>query len=300
MVQESNIDDPFCFEEAKLDEKWRRAMQSEMESIERNNTWSLTDLPQGCVDYSEIFAPVARMDTVRMILSGEIEEDVYVAQPPGLEVKRKEYCVYKLQKALYGLKQALRVWFSKIETHFVDHGFKNSESEQTLFTKRNALFTKRNEKGNIIIASVYVDDLIFIEDDQDMMTKFRQSMVKVFDMIDLGSMNYFLGIEVKQTKQRIFICQKKYSEDILKRFGMTNCNSVLCPILPGTTIDKDIKGSLIDETYYKQIVGSLMYLTNTRPDMTFSVSILSRFMSRPTEIHLQLAKRVLKISEGDH
>ncbi|GAA0166823.1 transmembrane signal receptor [Lithospermum erythrorhizon] len=251
------------------------------------------------------------MDTIRMILSiaaqskwniyqldmksaflqGEIEEEVYVAQPAYFEVIGKEDHVYKLHKALYGLKQAPRAWFSKIEAHFVKNGFKNSDNEQTLFTKRS-------KTVNIIIVSVYVDDLIYTGNDLEMMMMFKQSMVEVFEMTDLGNMNYFLGIEVKQTQAGIFICQRKYAEEILKKFAMSDCNSVLCPILPGTTIDKDTEGSLIDETYYKQIVGSLMYLTNTRPDMTFAVSILSRFMSRPTELHLQLAKRVLRYLKG--
>ncbi|GAA0159622.1 transmembrane signal receptor [Lithospermum erythrorhizon] len=347
IVLGSNVEDPLYFEEANLEEKWRKAMQSEIESIERNNTWSLTTLPQGSkkigvkwiyktktdeagnitkhkarlvakgysqregVDYTEVFAPVAKMDTVRMILSiaahknwkiyqldvksaflqGEIEEEVYVSQPPGFEVIGKEDHVYKLHKALYGLKQAPRAWFSKIEAHFMKTGFKNSDNEQTLFTKRS-------ETGSIIIVSMYVDDLIYTGNDYKMMMMFKESMVKVFEMTDLGNMNYFLGIEVRQTQAGIFIGQKKYAEEILKRFAMDDCNSVLCPMLPGTTFDKDIGGRQIDETYYKQIVGSLMYLTNTRPDMTFAVSILSRFMSKPTELHLQLAKRVLRYLKG--
>ncbi|GAA0160585.1 transmembrane signal receptor [Lithospermum erythrorhizon] len=251
------------------------------------------------------------MDTVRMILSiaahnkwkisqlnvkstflqGEIEEDVYVAQPPGFKVIGKEHYVYKLHKTFYGLKQAPRAWFSKIEAHFMMNGFKNSDNEQTLFTKRS-------ETRSIIIVSLYVDYLIYTGDDNEMMMKFKESMVKVFDMLDFGNMKYFLGIEVKQTQAGIFICQIKYAEEILKKFDMDDCNSVLCPMLLRTTFDKDVEGRLIDETYYKQIVGNLMYLTNTRLDMIFSVSILSRFMSRPTELHFQLAKRVLRYLKG--
>ncbi|GAA0173161.1 transmembrane signal receptor [Lithospermum erythrorhizon] len=348
MVQDHDREDPHSYEDACKFEKWKEAMNNEMDSIKKNHTWSLVELPAGCkkigvkwifktktdeggmitkhkarlvakgytqregIDYTEVFAPVARMDTVRMILStaackgwklyqldvksaflqGEIEEDVYVDQPRGFEVKGKEHCVYKLHKALYGLKQAPRAWFSKIESHFVQNGFLNCESEQTLFTKKN-------EEGNIIIVSMYVDDLIFTGNSQEMMKEFKECMIKMFDMTDLGSMTYFLGIEVKQFKHGIFISQKKYAEEILRRFKMEECNSVSCPMTPGTIFEgEENEDKLIDETYYKQIVGSLMYLTTTRPDMMFSVSILSRSISRPTEHHLQLAKKVLRYLRG--
>lgn len=137
----------------------------------------------------------------------------------------------------------------------------------------------------MLIVSIYVDDLIFTGDDEDMMVGFKNSMMNVFNMTDLGKMRFSLGIEVSQQSDGIFICQKKYAMDVLKRFGMDESSSVGSPIIPGFKLHKDEYGVRIDESYYKQVVGSLMYLTATRPDLTFSVSLISRFMAKPTEMH---------------
>lgn len=339
--------DPVCYEEAMKDEKWKHAMDLEMQSIQKNGTWSLTDLPKGSkrigvkwvyktklnelgevekykarlvakgyaqvqgVDYEEIYAPVARMDTVRMILAlaaqnswnvfqldvksaflhRELTEDVYVEQPRGYEVKNKEHKVYKLNKALYGLKQAPRAWFSRIESYFLKEGFEKSDSEQTLFTKVS-------KQGKHLIISLYVDDLIYTGDDEVMLCEFKNSMMNEFDMSDLGKMRYFLGIEVMQLEGGIFISQKKYVMEVLRRFGMEHCNSVQNPIVPGFKIDKDENGTEVDSPFYKQLVGSMMYLTTTRPDIMYAVNLISRYMSKPTVLHLSAAKRVLRYLQG--
>lgn len=319
--------DPMHFEEAVKSSKWRMAMDSEIKTIEKNQTWKLTELPAGAkkigvkwiyktklnelgevekykarlvakgysqqygVDYTEVFAPVARMDTVRMIIAlaaqrswriyqldvksaflhGELNEDVYVEQPRGYEKKGSEHKVYKLQKTLYGLKQALRSWFSRIEAYFISEGFQKCHTEQTLFTKWS-------KEGKILIVSVYMDDLIFTGNDEFMMSEFKNSMMSEFDMTDLGRMRFFLGIEVLQKSDGIYIYQRKYVMEVLKRFGMLGSNSVRSPIVPGFKMCKDEDGTKVDETYYKQIMGSLVYLTATRPDMMVVVSIISRYM----------------------
>ncbi|GAA0186226.1 hypothetical protein LIER_33514 [Lithospermum erythrorhizon] len=120
-------------------------------------------------------------------------------------------------------------------------------------------------------------------------------MVKEFDMTNLGGMNYFLGIEVLQKKGSIFICQRQYAETVLKRFGMTNCNPVSSSIAPGFKVDHDRIGKHVNETLYKQMVGSLMYLTSTRADIMFATCLISS----PTELHLQIAKRILRYLRGD-
>jgi len=338
--------DPVSYEEAVKSYKWREAMDAEMESIQKNETWSLTELPAGTkkigvkwiyktklnesgkvdklkarlvakgyaqqhdVDYTEVFAPVARMDTVRMIIAlaakkgwliyqldvksaflhGELSEDLFVEQPKGYEQKGNEHKVYKLHKALYGLKQAPRAWFSRIEAYFSHEGFQKCISEQTLFVKTSG--------GRILIVSIYVDDLIFTGDDEQMMLEFKQLMMRVFDMTDLGRMRFFLGIEVLQQTNGTYICQRKYTLEVLKRFGMEESNAVMNPIVPGFKTNKIEEGNKIDETYYKQIVGSLMYITATRLDIMFGVSFISRFMSNPTEVHLQAAKRILRYLKG--
>ncbi|GAA0139391.1 transmembrane signal receptor [Lithospermum erythrorhizon] len=347
IVQDLGEEDPFTYQEAVKHKKWRIAMDAEIESIEKNNTWTLTDLPEATkrigvkwiyktkkdeagnilkckarlvakgytqehgIDFNEVYAPVARLDTIRMIigvaaqrgwkvfqldvksafLQGELEEEVFVDQPQGYEVAAKEHQVYKLHKALYGLKQAPRAWYSKIESHFGREGFQKCSSEQTLFTKKNAV-------GKIIIVSIYVDDLIYTGDDEKMMAEFKASMLERFDMTDLGIMSYFLGIEVIQNQQGIFIGQRQYAEVVLKRFGMEDCNLVHNPISPGAKVDKDTQGKPADETFFKQMVGSLMYLTATRPDLMYVTCLMSKYTARPTEMHMQVAKRALRYLKG--
>lgn len=152
------------------------------------------------------------------------------------------------------------------------------------------------KEGKYLIISLYVDDLIFTGNDEAMMKEFKESILKEFDMSDLGRMNYFLGLEVVQSDGRIFISQKKYVKEVLKKFGMGECNSVLNPIVPGFKIHKDEDGVKVDGSLYKQLVGSMMYLTATRPDVMYAVSLISRYMSQPTELHLSAAKRILRKS----
>ena len=163
--------------------------------------------------------------------------------------------VYKLHKALYGLKQAPRALFSRIEAYIVKEGFVSSSSEQTLFIKQKG--------GKIINVSIYVDDLLFTSNDEELLNEFKRSMKDEFDMTDLGKMRYFLGIEVIQKADGIFICQRKYVAELIKRFGMQNYNFVCIPIVPGQKVGRDEAGVKVDSTLYKQMVGNLMYLTAT-------------------------------------
>jgi hypothetical protein len=262
------------------------------------------------IDYSEVFAPVARWDTIRAILSlaahnqwsiyqldvksaflhGDLTEHVYIEQPLGYHKGGSDQ-VYKLKKALYGLKQAPRAWYSKIESYFNSEKFDKCPHEPTLFVKHG-------DGGKILIVSLYVDDLIYTGNNASMIEEFKNSMKNKFAMTDLGKMKYFLGIEVVQNRQGIFICQHKYASDILDRFGMKECNKVCSPIVPGSKLIKDEKGKAVDATEYKRIIGCLMYLLATRPDLTFSVCLAARYMERPTEMHLASVKRILRYLKG--
>jgi hypothetical protein len=341
LVLFTSTSDPTTFEEAIQSSKWRAAMDLEIEVIETNGTWEPTDLPKGMkkigvkwvfktklnengevdkckarllvkeyaqqhgIDYTELFAPVAWWDTIRMVIAlaarnswsvyqldvksaflhGELNEAVFVEQPQGYEKKGEEYKVYKLKKTLYGLKQAPR------EAYFVKEGFERCNCEHTLFIKTG-------NGGKILIVSLYVDDLIFTGNDESMFVKFKNSMKLEFDMTDLGKMKYFLGVEVLQNPEGIYISQRKYAKDVLERFRMEKSNSVKNPIVPGVRLMKDEEGSKVNATMYKQLVGSLMYLIATRLDLMYVVSLISRFMASPTELHLQAAKRVLRYLKG--
>lgn len=347
LVMFTSAEDPVTFEEAAKSSKWREAMDMEIRAIEKNDTWELTTLPAGAkkigvkwvfktkfnekgavdkykarlvakgysqqhgVDYNEVFAPVARWDTIRSILAlaaykgwcvfqldvksaflhGELNEAVFIDQPQGYEKQGEEHKVYRLRKALYGLKQAPRAWYSRIEAYFIKEGFEKCYCEHTLFMKSA-------DNGKLLIVSLYVDDLIFTGNDEDMFKGFKESMKKEFDMTDLGKMKYFLGVEVVQNSDGIFIGQRKYAREVLERFGMKQCNSVYNPIVPGCKLSKDGSGAEIDATMYKKMVGSLMYLTATRPDLMYSVCLISRYMEKPTEMHLQAVKRIFRYLKG--
>lgn len=234
---------------------------------------------------------IFQLDVKSAFLYGKLTEDVFVEQPKGYVKKGSEDKVYKLNKALYGLKQAPRAWFSRIESYFLQQGFKGSQNEQTLFLKSG-------NKDEILIVSIYVDDLIFTGNCERLMKEFKEAMSKEFSMTDLGKMKYFLGIEVVQSSEGIGICQRKYAAEILSRFNMTSCNAVKVPMMHGTKLDKDVSGEKVDNTAYKQLVGSLMYMTTTRPDIMFPVSLVSRYMSNPTQMHWQACKRILRYLQG--
>ena len=337
--------DPIYFEDAIKEKQWINAMHEEMESIDKNDTWELVDLPKNkeCigvkwvyktkykengevdkykarlvakgfaqeygVDYNETFAPIARLDTVRMVLAiaaqnkwmvyqmdvksaflnGYLEEEVYVQQPPGYEIKGHGHKVYRLKKALYGLKQAPRAWYSRIDSYMIKNGFNRSTSEPTLYTKVN-------KEGQILIVCLYVDDLIFTGNlSIDM---FKSAMKKEFEMTDLGLMKYFLGIQVTQNDKGIFICQNKYAQDVMRRFRMINCSPISTPMTMGTKLGKEDNEKEFDSTQFRKLVGSLIYLTTTRLDIMYVVSVISRFMDSPKNSHWQVGKRILRYIVG--
>ncbi|CAJ2650469.1 unnamed protein product [Trifolium pratense] len=170
---------------------------------------------------------------------------------------------------------------------FVQENFEKCPREHTLFVKQT-------DQGNILIVSLYVNDLIYTSNNEEMFESFKASMKSKFAMTDLGRMRYFLGVEIKQSDSGIFIYQQKYAQDIILKFGMENCNKVCSPIVPGNRLMKDENGKTVDATVYRQLTGSLMYLLATRPDLAFSVCLIAIYMERPTKLNLAAAKRVLR------
>ena len=184
------------------------------------------------VDFSETFALVARLDTIRLLLAlyaqnswvihqmdaksaflnGYLEEEIFVEQPEGFVVQGQEEKVYRLNKALYGLKQALRSWYSRIGTHLMSLGFVKSPSEFTLYVKK--------VESEILVVSLYVDDLFVTASDEELIYKFKEEMKGAFEMTDLGKMTFFLGMQVQQKQNEIFVCQQKYAKEVLKKFNM--------------------------------------------------------------------------------
>lgn len=263
------------------------------------------------IDYGDTFAPVARHETIRLIvalsaqcgwkifhldvksafLNGILEEEIYVEQPAGFIVAGYEDSVYRLHKALYGLKQAPRAWYSRIDSHFLQNDFRRSQNEPTLYVKECG-------NGKRIIVSLYVDDLLITGNDIDEINKFKKSMLQVFEMTDLGLMKYFLGMELHQLDDGIFLSQKKYANDVLKKFKLESCKSVSTPLAVNEKLSKSDGDAKADVTQYRSLIGCLLYLTATRPDLMFSASLLSRFMHSPSVTHLGVGKRVLRYIRG--
>ena len=269
-----SADEPASLAEAMKHECWRRAMAKELAAIEENKTWTLTDLPadrraiglkwvfkvkrdekgavvrhkarlvvkgysqrQG-IDYDEVFAPVARMEAIRLLVSlaahegwevhhmdvksaflnGELKEEVFVEQPPGFLDPNNDHKVFKLHKALYGLHQAPRAWNHKLDESLISLGFKRSPSE-------HAIYCKEEGAGRLVVG-VYVDDLIITGTNSQAIQKLKKEMTHLFKMSDLGLLHYYLGIEVKQSTEGISLCQKAYTRKIREGWnGRLQCLS---------------------------------------------------------------------------
>ncbi|KAL0423821.1 UNVERIFIED_CONTAM: Retrovirus-related Pol polyprotein from transposon RE2 [Sesamum radiatum] len=187
------------------------------------------------------------MDVKSAFLNGYIDEEIYVEQPQGFIAKGSEEKVLRLKKTLYGLKQAPRAWYSRIDKYFMDRGFRR-RSEPTLYIK--------SQGNDTLIVSLYVDDLIYTGNNEKMIQVFKEDMMKTFEMSDLGLMHFFLGIEINQEKKGIFICQRKYTETLLKKFKMESCKTVTTPLVTGEKYQKEDGSQKVDGSMYRSLIGS--------------------------------------------
>ena len=233
---------------------------------------------------------IHHLDVKSAFLNGEINEVIYVKQPEGFLVKGKEGHVHRLKKALYGLKQAPRAWYFKLHACLLSLGFIKSEFEQSLYLKRS--------DGETLIVGVYVDDLIVTGSSSDVIETFKTEMTQEFDMSNLGSLSSYLGIEVKQGENFIFLSQTGYAKKVLQHAKLGECNAVATPLEARVKFTNEEGRSTVNSTVYRSLIGSLRYLTHTRPDLLFSVGILSRYMESPTLEHYNGVKRILRYIKG--
>ena len=196
-----------------------------------------------------------------------------------------ESTVYKLKKALYSLKQAPEAWYNRVDNHFLKLGFERCMNEHTFHKKIL-------EDGNTQLVCIYVDDIICMGSSQVLINEFITDMKDTFEMSDLSLLKYFLGLEVQQGEEGIFISQKKYIQDLLKLYNMQECKIVVAPINSNERLQANDGSGETDDKRYRALVGKLIYLTHTHPDISFTVGVLLRFMSRPTKHHLGAGKRV--------
>ncbi|KAJ0586508.1 putative RNA-directed DNA polymerase [Helianthus annuus] len=230
------------------------------------------------------------MDVKTAFLNGNLNEQVYVEQPKGYVKKGHEEKVCLLKCALYGLKQAPRAWYSRIDNYFKLHGFKRCTYEHTLFIKDT-------NEGKLVIC-LYVDDLIIASNPMNLINAFKSMMKKEFEMTDMGKLHYFLGMEVSYENGNITLSQRKYMRSLLEKYRMTQCNSVSTPREYGIKLSKEDPDVFADEGTCRSLVGSLMYLTNTRPDITYVVTKISRYMEHPKKSHWEAGKRILRYIKG--
>ena len=337
----SSISIPQHWQEAILKSEWKEAMVEEMKALKKNDTWELVTLPNekkpvGCkwvftvkhnadgsverykarlvakgytqtygIDYEETFAPVAKMNSVRVLLScaanlnwplhqfdvknaflhGELEEEVYMAIPPGFSSSQTEGKVCRLKKALYGLKQSPRAWFDRFLKAMLRFGYKQSHADHTMFIKRS--------NGKIAILIVYVDDIIMTGDDMNEIISLKALLAQEFEIKDLGSMKYFLGMEVARSNKGIFISQRKYILDLLEETGMLGCKPADSPIEANHHLGSNV-GELTEKERYQRLVGRLIYLSHTRPNISYDVGVVSQFMHEPRTSHLDAVYRILR------
>nr|GFC32647.1 retrovirus-related Pol polyprotein from transposon TNT 1-94 [Tanacetum cinerariifolium] len=235
------------------------------------------------IDFEESFAPVARIEAIRIFianttsrnmtvyqmdvktafLNGELKEEVYVSQPKGFVDPDHPTHVYRLKKALYGLKQAHQAWYDTLSTFLLDNNFSKGAVDPTLFTRKTG--------KHILLFQIYVDDIIFASTDPKDCDMFSNEMSSKFQMSMMGQMSFFLGLQVSQSPRGIFINQSKFALEILKKFRMDSCDSVDTPMVDRLKLNEDLSRILVDQTRFRSMVGSLMYLTASRPDLVFVV-----------------------------
>ncbi|KAD5960655.1 hypothetical protein E3N88_12127 [Mikania micrantha] len=338
--------EPKNYHIALRDIGWVEAMQLELMQFKKQQVWELVSLPPGkcaigtkwvfrnktdekgqiiknkarlvvqgfCqeegIDYDETFAPVARLEAIRLFLAyaalhklkvfqmdvksaflyGKIKEEVYVCQPPGFEDNKHPDWVYKLDKALYGLKQAPRAWYDTLSTFLLRNNFTRGSIDKTLFIQ--------NVGQHKLLVQIYVDDIIFASSDPKLCDDFTALMTKTFEMSAMGELQFFLGLQIKQKSDGIFIHQSKYTKELLKKFDLQNCKPCSNPMSSTTQLDADLKGPSVDETLYRCMIGSLMYLTASRPDIMFATCVCARFQATPKESHLIAVKRIFRYLQG--
>jgi hypothetical protein len=258
------------------------------------------------LDFGETYAPVARLESIRILiayatnhdfklyqmdvksafLNGPLQERVYVEQPPGFEDPRKPNHVYLLHKVLYGLKQAPRAWYDCLKDFLIKNGFTIGKDDSTLFT--------RKVDNELFVCQIYVDDIIFGSTNEKFCEEFSKVMTNRFEMSMMFELKYFLGFQVKQLKEGTFLCQTKYTQDMLKKFGMEKTKHAKTLMSSNGHLDLNEEGKSVDQKLYRSMIGSLLYLCASRPDIMLSVCMCARFQANPKDCHLVVVKRILR------
>jgi len=319
-------------------------MHTELHALQSNHTWDLVDLPPGKkaisskwvykvklhsdgslerfkarlvirgftqrygIDYQEVFSPVVKMTTIRVILAlaaarhwglfqldvnnaflhGDLDEEVYMTVPQGVPNPSHKVC--RLRKSLYGLKQASRQWFSKLSHTLTGLGYQQSKHDYSLFLNKSST--------GITIIAVYVDDILITGSDLAEIRHVKQHLHHCFGIKDLGPLHYFLGLEVSRLPAGVVLSQHKFTQDLLQAANISALNPVATP-LPLNCKLTPTEGSLLDDpSHYRGLIGKLNFLCHTRPDLSFAVQHLSQFMQTPRAPHLHALTHLLRYLKG--
>ncbi|KAL5852379.1 hypothetical protein ACOSQ3_007497 [Xanthoceras sorbifolium] len=336
---------------------WMAAMQEEIEALHKNKTWELVPLPHGRkaignkwvykikrdsndqveryrarlvvkgyaqkegIDFNEIFSPVVRLTTIRIVLAmcatfdlhleqldvktaflhGELEEEIYMLQPEGFAETGKENLVCRLNKSLYGLKQAPRCWYKRFDSFIISLGYNRLSSDHCTYYKRFG------DDGDFIIMLLYVDDMLVAGPNKDRVQELKAQLAREFDMKDLGPANKILGMQIQRDRnnRKIWLSQKNYLNKILRRFNMQDCKPISTPLPINFKLSSSMSPSNEAERMemsripYASAVGSLMFaMICTRPDIAQAVGVISRYMANPGREHWNNVKRILRYIRG--
>ncbi|KAL5838732.1 hypothetical protein ACOSQ3_015901 [Xanthoceras sorbifolium] len=351
--------EPESYNEAITDQhktEWLKAMQEEMKSLHENHTFDLVKLPQGKkalknkwvykikseegssqprykarlvvkgfgqnkgVDFEEIFSPVVKMSSIRVVLGlaaslnlevekldvktaflhGDLDEEIYMEQREGFQVKGKEKLVCRLKKSLYGLKQAPRQWYKKFDSFM-------EKNEYNRTTADHCVFIKKFSDGDFIILLLYVDDMLIVDQDIGKINRLKKELSKSFAMKDLRPAKQILGMTITRNRQnrRIWLSQERYVEKVLERVNMSKAKSISSPLASHFKLNasqcpsSEEEKSEMSKVPYASAVGSLMYaMVCTRPDIAHAVGVVSRFLSNPGKEHWIAVKWILRYFRG--
>ncbi|GKB22494.1 retrovirus-related pol polyprotein from transposon TNT 1-94 [Tanacetum coccineum] len=262
------------------------------------------------IDFKESFALVAQLEAIHIFIAFAAHmnmvfyqidvktaflnrilcKEVYVSQPDGFVVPENSNHVYKLKKALYGLKQAPRAWYDLLSSFLLSQKFTKGTVDPTLFVRR--------EGKDILLVQIYVDDIIFASTKPDLCETFSKIMCSKFQMSMMGKLSFFLGLQISQSPRGIFLNQSKYALESIKKYGMETCEPADTPMVEKSKLDEDPQGKAVDPTRYRGMIGTLMYLTASRPDLVFVVCMCARYQAKPTEKHLHAVKRIFRYLRG--
>nr|GEV54805.1 retrovirus-related Pol polyprotein from transposon TNT 1-94 [Tanacetum cinerariifolium] len=258
------------------------------------------------INFEELFSPIARieaisifvvnaatknmtifqMDVKMAFLNGELKEEVYVSQPDRFVDQDNPSHVYKLKNALYDLKQAPCAWYDMLSSFLISQHFSKGAVDPTLFTRKAG--------NDLLTIQIYVDDILFASTNTTMCNEFANLMTTKFNMSMIGQMSFFLLLQISQSPRGIFLNKSKYASKIIKKYGTLTSDSVDTPLVEKSKLDEVLQGKPVDATLYHGMIGSLIYLTSSKPDLIYTVCLCAWYQAKPTEKHLFTIKRIFR------